>query len=69
MDDGDEVISLSQEHGIVQATDTLYQRTKVGDVLLVLPVHSCLTANLLGRYLTLDGEVIEMARHDASHEE
>lgn len=69
IDDGDEVISLSQEHGIVQATDTLYQRTKVGDVLLVLPVHSCLTANLLGRYLTLDGEVIEMARYDASHEE
>jgi D-serine deaminase-like pyridoxal phosphate-dependent protein len=62
IDDGNEVISLSQEHGIVQATDTLFEHTKVGDILLVLPVHSCLTANLLGRYLTLDGEVIEMAR-------
>ncbi|MGB3714123.1 MAG: alanine racemase [Candidatus Promineifilaceae bacterium] len=60
--DGNEVISVSQEHGIVQATETLFERTKVGDILLVLPVHSCLTANLLGRYLTMDGEVIEMAR-------
>ncbi len=61
--DGNEVISLSQEHGIVQVTDSLFERTKVGDILLVLPIHSCLTANLLGRYLTLDGEVIEMAKY------
>jgi len=63
IDEGNEIISLSQEHGIVQATDGLIGRTKVGDVLLVLPVHSCLTANLLGHYLTLDGQFIEMARY------
>ncbi len=57
-----EVISLSQEHGIIQASDRLFHQTEVGDILLILPVHSCLTANLLGRYLTLGGEIIEMAR-------
>ncbi len=31
---------------------------KVGDLLGVLPVHSCLTADLLKEYQTLDGERI-----------
>jgi len=61
-DERNEVISLSQEHGIVQATESLFNQIEVGDILLVLPVHSCLTANLLGRYLTLEGDIIEMAR-------
>lgn len=49
------VISLSQEHGIVQGDETLMAETAVGDLLLVLPVHSCLTADLMRHYLTLDG--------------
>ena len=59
---GSFVSSLSQEHGIVQADDNLIDTVQVGDILVVLPVHSCLTANLMGRYLTLTGEMIEMAR-------
>jgi D-serine deaminase-like pyridoxal phosphate-dependent protein len=55
------VTSLSQEHGIVQADEAMFNSVQVGDLLAVLPVHSCLTANLLGRYLTLDGQWIEMA--------
>ena len=60
--EGAYVSSLSQEHGVVKANGQLLCQVDVGDVLLVLPVHSCLTANLLKRYLTLDGEIIEMAR-------
>jgi len=60
---GCDVISLSQEHGIIQASDRLLHQTEVGDILLILPVHSCLTANLLGCYMTLDGEMVEMARY------
>jgi len=56
------VASLSQEHGVVKANDQLFDQVHVGDVLLVLPVHSCLTANLMKRYVTLAGETIEMAR-------
>jgi D-serine deaminase-like pyridoxal phosphate-dependent protein len=59
---GSFVSSLSQEHGIVQADDNLINTIKVGDFLVVLPVHSCLTVNLMGGYLTLTGEMIEMAR-------
>jgi D-serine deaminase-like pyridoxal phosphate-dependent protein len=41
------VSSLSQEHGIIKTTAEFIQKIKVGDLLAVLPVHSCLTANLL----------------------
>ena len=56
------VTSLSQEHGVVQCEPELFDRIQVGDLLMIIPVHSCLTANLLGRYLTLDGDWLEMAR-------
>jgi D-serine deaminase-like pyridoxal phosphate-dependent protein len=52
------LVSLSQEHGIIQADEALFSSVEVGDVVGVLPVHSCLTADLLRRYLTLDGEWI-----------
>lgn len=55
------VTRLSQEHGIVTAAPEFIQQIQIGDVLLVLPVHSCLTANLRQTYLTLDGELIPMA--------
>lgn len=40
------VISLSQEHGIIKASDELIHTIKIGDVLGIIPVHSCLTMNL-----------------------
>jgi len=58
--------SLSQEHGIVRGTPEAYARDlaalKPGDLVAVLPIHSCLTADLLKHYLTLDGRTIEMLR-------
>lgn len=53
------VSSLSQEHGILSLTQQGCN-LKPADLVAILPVHSCLTANLMRRYLTLDGEVIEM---------
>jgi len=41
------VSSLSQEHGIVKLPKNELKNLKPGDLLGVLPVHSCLTANLL----------------------
>jgi D-serine deaminase-like pyridoxal phosphate-dependent protein len=52
--------SLSQEHGVIQADAALCQQVRPGDVLAVLPVHSCLTAHLMHCYLTLRGEEIGM---------
>jgi D-serine deaminase-like pyridoxal phosphate-dependent protein len=50
--------SLSQEHGILHATKNQCEKIKVGDFMGVLPVHSCLTADMTKSYLTLEGERI-----------
>lgn len=60
--DASHVTSLSQEHGIVQVEGYLQERIQIGDYIIVLPVHACLTANLIKRYLTLEGEWIEMMK-------
>jgi D-serine deaminase-like pyridoxal phosphate-dependent protein len=58
--EGAYVSSVSQEHGIVKfESDGTMEGIQVGDVLMVLPVHCCLTANLMGAYTTLDGNVID----------
>lgn len=54
------VTRLSQEHGIVRASEAFLRQVQVGDVLLVLPVHSCLVVNLLREYLTLEGDIINV---------
>ncbi len=41
------VSGLSQEHGIISASKELFEKTKIGDLLGVIPVHSCLTADLM----------------------
>ena len=62
LSDASHITTLSQEHGIVQVEAYLQDRIQIGDYIVVLPIHSCLTANLLKRYLTLEGEWIEMRR-------
>ena len=54
------VTGLSQEHGIIYAPQSFIETVKPGDVLLVLPVHSCMTVDLLKQYQTLNGEIISM---------
>jgi D-serine deaminase-like pyridoxal phosphate-dependent protein len=44
------LISLSQEHGVAKVSPTMMQKVNIGDLLLVLPVHSCLTADLMGEF-------------------
>ncbi|HJW28893.1 MAG TPA: alanine racemase, partial [Saprospiraceae bacterium] len=56
------LISLSQEHGVVQCTEENFNWRKPGDLTLWLPVHSCMTADLMAEYLTLDGQVIDHYR-------
>ncbi len=52
------VTGLSQEHGLLENAGELFERTRMGDRLLIIPVHSCMTANLMREYHTLDGDVI-----------
>lgn len=51
---------LSQEHGIIAAKHDFIQSTEIGSLLYILPIHSCLTANLMKEYLTLEGSTISM---------
>lgn len=53
------VSKLSQEHGTLKVTDEMFRQIPVGDVVAILPVHSCMTANCLSGYTTLDGRQLE----------
>jgi D-serine deaminase-like pyridoxal phosphate-dependent protein len=52
------VRSLSQEHGILHFANDQFKQLRVGDLVCILPAHSCLTVQLLRKYLTLTGKVI-----------
>ncbi len=41
------VTALSQEHGIIRNENSKLHNLRYGDVIGVIPVHSCLTANLM----------------------
>jgi D-serine deaminase-like pyridoxal phosphate-dependent protein len=53
------VSGLSQEHGIIRAGFDDIREFKIGGLAEIIPVHSCLAADLAGYYLTTDGERIE----------
>ena len=52
------ITGLSQEHGVLENCGELFNQVSIGDTLLFLPVHSCLSANLAKEYRTLDGDRI-----------
>ena len=52
------LVSLSQEHGIIQTTSEQVRKTNIGDILHIIPVHSCLTCNQFDEYMTVDGRLI-----------
>lgn len=49
---------ISQEHGIVACSNETFNRFKIGDFIGVVPVHSCLSANLFKTYTSTSGEII-----------
>lgn len=57
------VRGISQEHGMVTVPEKDIQNYKVGDTIYVLPIHSCMTADLMKSYTTLDGNHIPMLMH------
>lgn len=56
------LVSVSQEHGIAQCTDQTFHLCKPGDISLWLPVHSCMTADIMGGYLSTDGHRVDHYR-------
>jgi D-serine deaminase-like pyridoxal phosphate-dependent protein len=53
---------LSQEHGTVRGNSEWIKSHKPGDLVYILPVHSCTTANLMGAYQLLNGKKIDRPR-------
>jgi len=47
------VRSVSQEHGVIQTTESQFKKTQIGDILVVIPVHSCLTMSQMQQVLVL----------------
>src|SRR5690606_2017779 len=57
--EGIAVVSLSQEHGTLRASKALFDRYTIGDLVGILPVHSCLTADLMKGFTLHDGTQLE----------
>ncbi|RLD22023.1 MAG: alanine racemase [Bacteroidetes bacterium] len=53
------VRSISQEHGVVKLTAEAFHKIKIGDVIGVLPVHSCMTADVMCGYVDLSGDSVD----------
>lgn len=51
---------LSQEHGVISCSDAFMEKCSIGQIIKILPVHSCMTANLLKQLFTTEDEPIDM---------
>jgi D-serine deaminase-like pyridoxal phosphate-dependent protein len=54
--------ALSQEHGKVSGPEDFIRSVEIGDTLVVLPVHSCITASLYSEYHVLKNGVAKKFR-------
>ena len=53
------VKKLSQEHGILSVNDENdFDQISVGQLVGIIPIHSCLAANLMGKYQTVENNVV-----------
>ncbi len=52
--------ALSQEHGKVSLSISLFNKYEIGDLIYILPIHSCMTANLMKQYLDENANWIAM---------
>lgn len=50
------VRSLSQEHGVIRCSPSFFEDLKIGGLVGILPVHSCMAVDLMREFVTLGGE-------------
>ena len=60
LDERNYLHTLSQEHGLLKVTPRELSYFKPGKLVEIIPVHACLTANLMKEFLTTEGEIIKM---------
>ena len=54
--------SLSQEHGMVRIQTPALEKIKLGDIVAVYPIHSCMTVDLNKEFISLEGKCISKYR-------
>lgn len=59
---GGVLVRVSQEHGVAYLPEPFFSQVCIGDVLLIIPAHSCLSVSALSEYHTLDGKIIPAFR-------
>ncbi|MAK07627.1 MAG: hypothetical protein CMG94_06330 [Marinoscillum sp.] len=50
--------SLSQEHGIISVDSV--EKYSIGDLLVIIPIHSCLTVDKMGSFFINEKKVLIM---------
>ena len=60
---GTYVKGLSQEHGVIKTTAERVAAAKPGDLLPIIPVHSCMAADLMKEVVTLEGKRLSMLQY------
>ena len=53
---------MSQEHSVLKVPADICNIINIGDIIEILPVHSCLAAQAMGFYQTSKGEIISMMK-------
>lgn len=53
------VVSLSQEHGVIEAPSSFIRRFRAGDLIDILPVHSCLMVSMARQILDTRGQKMD----------
>ncbi|NRB62677.1 MAG: alanine racemase, partial [Saprospiraceae bacterium] len=55
IDDGQSYMKkVSQEHGVLRLAQDWFDQINIGDIVGVIPVHSCMAADLMKQYRSLD---------------
>lgn len=62
-EEGTYVKSLSQEHGVIKTSPERVASAKIGELVPILPVHSCMAADLMKEIRTLDGATLSMLQY------
>ncbi|MFP4375035.1 MAG: hypothetical protein ACLFPO_11945 [Spirochaetaceae bacterium] len=57
---GSFVDRVSQEHGVARVEKDMLSRIRPGDLVCVIPVHSCLVVDALDHGITTDGERFDL---------
>lgn len=63
LSDENKLVGISQEHGVLVLDDENYNQVEIGDVLGVLPAHSCMTADLMKVYQDEEGKRYPMMQY------